>query len=337
MGVLGPDERARRILHGGAPLVQDELTGRSCISCMIAVASGGVPFDLRLLASFLAVADERHFGRAAARLDLAQPALSQQIRRLETQLGVALFARDARRVDLTGAGEAFLPGAREAVQAAQRAELAAQRAASGGPTTLRVAADLDLPGRIIARLRAFAQMRPDVELRIVRQHQGDALAALHSDQVDVVVGWGRIPYGPPVRSLTVDAEEIVAVLRDDHPDAHRRTIPRELFGRRQFVMFQREPSSDVFDWLAAAAGARQPEQLQIQQVQSLEDGAGAMLRAAARGCGQTLVGRTGFDPDAHPRLGTRSFDPPLLHDIVLMWTAESERDVIHDLGASFAW
>lgn len=296
-----------------------------------------MPFDLRLLASFLAVADERHFGRAAARLDLAQPALSQQIRRLETQLGVALFARDARRVDLTGAGEAFLPGAREAVQAAQRAELAARRAGSGEPTTLRVAADLDLPGRIMARLRAFAQMRPDVELRIVRQHQGDALAALHADQVDVVVGWGRIPYGPPVRSLTVDAEEIVAVLRDDHPDAHRRTIPRELFGRRQFVMFQREPSSDVYDWLAAAAGARQPEQLQIQQVQSLEDGAGAMLRAAARGCGQTLVGRAGFDPDAHPRLGTRSFDPPLLHDIVLMWTAESERDVIHDLGASFAW
>jgi DNA-binding transcriptional LysR family regulator len=189
----------------------------------------------------------------------------------------------------------------------------------------------------LARLRAFAQMRPDVELRIVRQSQGDALAALHEGQVDVVLGWGRMPYGPPVRSLTVDAEEIVAVLRDDHPEAHRRTIPRELFGRRQFVMFQREPSSDVYDWLAGAAGARQPEQLRIQQVQSLEDGAGAMLRAAARGCGQTLVGRAAFDPDAHPRLGTRSFDPPLLHDIVLMWTADSERDVIHELGASFAW
>src|ERR671917_341229 len=86
--------------------------------------------------------------RAAARLVLAQPALSQQIRRLETQLGVQLFVRDARRVELTGAGEAFLPGAREAVQAAQRAAVAAQRAGSGEPTTLRVAADLDLPGRI---------------------------------------------------------------------------------------------------------------------------------------------------------------------------------------------
>jgi hypothetical protein len=49
------------------------------------------------------------------------------------------------------------------------------------------------------------------------------------------------------------------------------------------------------------------------------------------------VPRTGFDPEAHPRLGTRSFDPPLLHDIVLMWTADSESTAIHDLGASLSW
>jgi DNA-binding transcriptional LysR family regulator len=298
---------------------------------------GAMRYDLRLLPSFVAVAEERHFGRAAARLDVAQPALSQQIRRLETQLRVQLFVRDARRVELTGAGEAFLPGARDAIQAAQRAALAAQRSATSAQATLRVAADLDLPPRINARLRTFAQMRPDIELRLVRQHQGDALAALHADQVDAVVGWGRMPYGPPVRSLTVDAEEVLAVLRDDHPEAHRRTIPRELFGRRQFVMVERERSSDVFDWLAAAAGARQPEQLRIQQVKSLEDGAGAMLRAATRGCGQTLVPRAGFDPDAHPRLGTRSFEPPLLHDIVLIWTTTSERPAIHDLGALLSW
>ena len=127
--------------------------------------------------------------------------------------------------------------------------------------------------------------------------------------------------------------QVLAVLRDDHPEAHRRTIPRELFGRRQFIMVQREPSSDVYDWLVSAASARQPEQLRIQQVQSLEDGPGAMLRAAARGCGQTLVPRAGFDPEAHPRLRTRSFEPPLLHEIVLMWTAESESPAIHELGA----
>jgi DNA-binding transcriptional LysR family regulator len=217
-----------------------------------------VVYDLRLLPSFLAVAEERHFGRAADRLDLAQPALSQQIRRLETQLGVQLFVRDARRVELTGAGEAFLPAAREAVQAAQRAAVAAQRSATGAQVTLRVAADLDLPARIIARLRNFAQMRPDIELRLVRQHQGDALAALHADQVDAVVGWGRMPYGPPIRSLTVDAEEVLAVLRDDHPEAHRPTIARELFGRRQFVMVQREPSPDVYDWLSPRRAPASP-------------------------------------------------------------------------------
>ncbi len=295
-----------------------------------------VRYDLRLLPPFLALAEDLHFGRAAERLQVAQPALSQQLRRLETQLGVQLFERDARRVELTAAGEAFLPGAREAVLAAQRAELAAQRASRGGPAVLRIAADLDLPARVMQQVRSFAQERPDIELKVVRQHQGDALTALHDEQVDAVVGWGRMPYGPPLRSLTVDVEEVLAVLRDDHPELDRVAMPREVFGRRQFVMFQREPSSDVFDWLVVAAAGRQPEQLRIQQVQSLEDGAGAMLRAAARGCGQTVVAGAGFDPAAHPRLRTRPFEPPLLHDIVVMWTAESESPPVRALAGSWA-
>jgi DNA-binding transcriptional LysR family regulator len=283
-----------------------------------------VHFDLRLLPSFTAVADELHFARAAERLGVAQPALSQQIRRLEAQLGTELFVRDNRAVALTAAGEALLPEARSALDAARRGAAAAHAAARRQRTRLCLGVDLDMPRRALRRVHAAAQELPELDVRVARQHQGDALAALRRGELDLVLGWARMPYGPPVCSRVVDSAEVVAVLRRDHPEAGRAAMPRDVFARHQFVLFQREPTTDVFDWLVNAATGRQPQQLRIEQVASLEDGTEAMLRGATTGCGLTLAMRDAFRAEEHPALLAIPFDPPLLHDVTMLWLPGAE-------------
>src|SRR6186713_1262384 len=95
--------------------------------------------ELRLLRYFLVVGEELHFGRAAARLGIAQPPLSQQIRRLEAMVGTVLLARTSRRVELTEAGRALLDGARRTLAQAADAVEQAQRAGRGEAGTITVA------------------------------------------------------------------------------------------------------------------------------------------------------------------------------------------------------
>src|SRR3954454_23530557 len=120
--------------------------------------------ELRQLAYFLAVAEERHFTRAAERVSIAQPAVSQQIRRLEAELGEPLFLRDRRGVTLTPAGDALLPHARAALAAVGEAREAA--AALRGLLTGTVALGLVLPPpdrRITRLLGAFRRRHPGIE------------------------------------------------------------------------------------------------------------------------------------------------------------------------------
>lgn len=127
-----------------------------------------IAIDLRHLRYFLAVAEEGHFSRAADRQHIVQPALSMQIRALETELGTALFERTSRRVTLTEAGTLFRVEAERTLQQAARAKEVAQRAARGEVGTVRVGfvPDPAFAGKVAADISAFKRAYPKVDLAL---------------------------------------------------------------------------------------------------------------------------------------------------------------------------
>jgi DNA-binding transcriptional LysR family regulator len=161
--------------------------------------------ELRHLRYFLAVAEELHFGRAAARLHISQPPLSQQIRRLEKELQAPLFHRTKRHVELTNAGRVFLADARALVAEAEQAARNAQRASRGEIGQLLVACDLwadFLNGARIIRL--FARRHPDVEVELRDLTAAEQMAALEGGRVHVGI------LRPPVQSKALMSERLLS-------------------------------------------------------------------------------------------------------------------------------
>jgi len=148
--------------------------------------------ELRHLRYFVAVAEELHFGRAAARLRIAQPPLSQQIRQLEHELGATLFTRTNRRVELTPAGRAFLDEAQRVLAQAEQAVRTAQRASRGEIGRLAIgftpSADLDLLPRV---LKAWTARFPYVEIELHTLLPTAQVEALRDERIQI--GFLRLP------------------------------------------------------------------------------------------------------------------------------------------------
>src|SRR5687768_4976221 len=145
--------------------------------------------DPRLLRSFVVLADELHFGRAAARLHIAQPALSQQIKRLELQLGVVLFERTRARVELTEAGRAVLGPARAAVDGVAAVEAAARAHAAGELGELRLGLSPGAHYVAQALLAELTQRRSGVRVRAVQDSSGVLAEQVARGELDVAIGF----------------------------------------------------------------------------------------------------------------------------------------------------
>jgi DNA-binding transcriptional LysR family regulator len=201
---------------------------------MLAAVKGGAyhgAMELRQLSSFVAVAEELHFRRAAERLHLAQPSVSQQIRTLEAELGVQLFQRNRRGASLTAAGAALLPEARELLARADKASALVRATGAGQRGRLRISLTRSLTGGVAgAIVDEYRARYPEVDLDL-----GVGNTMLHTEQLlagDIDVGFVRPPLEiPGLEELVLGREPMVCVL----PKGHRltkknRVRPADLHG-----------------------------------------------------------------------------------------------------------
>ena len=205
--------------------------------------------ELRQFRYFIAVAEERHFGRAAARLHIAQPGLSQQIKALERSLDAPLLIRNPRGVELTAAGRVFLDQARLAVEVAERAAASASLAARGKTGLLRVGAPIfGMPPAGEAVMRTFADRFPDVELEVHPDLHPHLIDGVSNHSLDVAVVLFPFKAGdPPPRYLPLSMLELVAVVPKGHRLAKLERIPPAELLDEPFLDWPRSINPDMVD------------------------------------------------------------------------------------------
>ncbi|WP_199154833.1 LysR family transcriptional regulator [Chromobacterium sp. ASV23] len=206
--------------------------------------------ELRHLRYFLAVAEELHFTRAAERLHIGQPPLSQQIQALEAELGVALFRRHQRKVELTAAGRQFLPRARQILADSTAAMAAARRAADGEIGELRIGFTSSLPLTPILHhsLQHYRAAYPNVRLTLREMFTAGQFDALERGQLDL----GFVRFNGPAPSARIQVRELhrdrlLAVLPRAHPLAQAGSVALAELAREPLIGYPQESGAGLRD------------------------------------------------------------------------------------------
>ena len=207
--------------------------------------------ELRQLRYFIAVAEEMHFNRAAERLHIAQPALSQQIQRLERNLKTQLFIRTTRSVEITDTGRVLLEAARRVISEAERAQSQVELATLGSTGLLRVgfvsSAALSLLPGMVNRLHEHL---PQVRFQLQENTTEQQIQAVLDGQLDV----GIVREIEPIDGIHITAlkrEALVVGVPETHPLAQRTSVKLAELAGEGFVVFPRNQVSRLYDLISA--------------------------------------------------------------------------------------
>ncbi len=271
--------------------------------------------ELRQLRYFAAVAEHEHFTRAAASLNVAQPALSQQVRRLERELGVELFERTSRRVRLSQAGRALLPGARAALMEVEAIETGAQalRGVTAGRVTIgamQSLGPLDLSGLIAA----FHARHPAVDIALREASTREMIDLLEAGELDLafLTRDERLP--ETLRAHDLFSEDLMAIVAPGHRLAGRAATRLSALRDDPFVYFKAGTGlRHATDRLAREAGFDPAVRFETNEL--------ARVRAlVARGLGVAVVPRSEAERPG-PRVAALALRPATRRAVAIAWRA----------------
>ncbi len=213
-----------------------------------------IEMELRHLRYFLAVAEELNFTRAAKRLNIAQPPLTQQIKALEAEMGVILFDRTSYRIELTDAGKSFVPQVARILADVRNAVLIAKRAALGVVGYVRVGftESASFNPLVTAAFRTFRAAYPDVEVSLEEGASTVLGAALREERIDAAFVRPPLRTGQGIDLHMIDEEEMVAALPSSHPLAQREDLELRDLADETFVLYPRIERPGLADTVITA-------------------------------------------------------------------------------------
>jgi DNA-binding transcriptional LysR family regulator len=243
------------------------------------------PLNLRSVQCFIAVAEELHFGRAAARLNMGQPPLSQHIRRLEADLGVALFQRSRRKVEMTAAGRAFLEEARLLSAQADRARMIARKADRGEIGQLSIGfVPSGNHGQLTDVLSCFRERYPDVDVDVQSLSTTAQLTALSEGRLQI--GFIRMPVtATGLKIRVIWREPMVVALKQDDPLAKQSTINIAALAPHTLILFPRRLAPGFYDFILGLLLQARTRPTRIEEVEHMRP----KLAMVAKGLGVAIL------------------------------------------------
>ncbi len=271
--------------------------------------------ELRQLRYLVALAEERNFTRAAAREHVAQPALSQQIRRLEEEFGLTLVERTTRRVSMTGAGELLVARARRILAeiGAARAELQGLAGVQTGHVSIGAMHTMG-PVDVSLALAMFRERYPRVELTVREQSSEELAEMLRVDELDLAflsVTERIESHGLGLQRLV--SEELVVVLPHDHRLGNRHTLRMAQLADEQFISYRVGARlRELLVTAGRAAGFEPRVTLESNESQRIR-------RLVARGLGVAILPRSDAEGPGADVAVAALVEPALTRDITLAW------------------
>jgi DNA-binding transcriptional LysR family regulator len=285
--------------------------------------------DAGLLQAFVVLCEELNFTRAAARLNIAQPTLSRQIKQLETQVGGILFDRTTRHVSLTPAGQALFARSRHALAEMARGVEDARQTLRGAPDRLRIGVTLSGDADLVPTiLRRFRERHPTVEVLVDRASTTSHVHSLQQGEIDV--SFVRLPLADTglLEIALIRSDDMLAVLPAAHPLARLPAVPVEDLNDEPLIMFPRQLSEGHFDQIARhIRPTTDPATITFQPRPDEE----AMIAAVAEGAGFTIATARRIAQTQVPGAIALPMVPPLRTELGLAWRHDSP----HALTRSF--